>query len=429
MVAVLDTNRKPLAPTTERRARLLLKSGKAAVFRRFPFTVILKREVENPVIPDLRLKIDPGSKTTGIAILNQLSGQVVFAAELNHRGSAIKSDMDSRRAIRSNRRSRKTRYRPARFDNRTRPKGWLPPSLKSRVDNVETWAKRLVKFYPISGIAMELVRFDMQLMENPEIKGIEYQQGELAGFEVKEYLLLKFGHDCVYKSKGQCNQYLEIEHVIPRSRGGSNRVSNLTIACQKHNNEKGNLTAKEFGFPEVQSQAKRPLKDAAAVNTTRWALFDRLKGLRLPVETGSGGLTKFNRRQRNLPKTHWIDAACIGDSTPEKVGIALVNPLVIKAVGHGSRQMCQTNKYGFPIRYRTRNKTFMGFQTGDIVWANVPQGSFAGRHLGRVTIRQRKSFGLNGFDVNPDYLKRLHRADGYSHRFDFAQRLNTPSPR
>ncbi len=415
-VAVVDTNRKPLAPTTPRMAKILLRQGKAAVLRRFPFTLILKKEVENPSLPDFRLKIDPGSKTTGLAIVNQESGEVVFAADLNHRGAAVKSSLDSRRALRRSRRNRKSRYRKPRFDNRARPKGWIAPSLRSRVENVATWTRRLTRFYPISGIALELVCFDTQLMENAEIKGLEYQQGELAGYELKEYLLLKWGHECAYKSKGPCDQYLEIEHIVPKSRGGTDRVSNLAIACRKHNQEKGTLTAEEFGFPNIQSQAKKPLKDAAAVNTTRWFLFERLKSAGLPIETGSGGLTKFNRAQRGLPKEHWIDAACVGGSTPEKLGVYGVYPLIIKAVGHGSRQMCTTDKYGFPIRHRTHNKTFMGFQTGDRVQANIPKGKYAGKHFGRVTIRQRKCFILKGFDVNPDYLRRVHRADGYEYR-------------
>ena len=210
---------------------------------------------------------------TGIAIVNRQTGEVVIAAEIKHRGQAIKKRLDARRAVRRSRRNRKTRYRKPRFNNRRRPEGFLPPSLESRVENVYTWARRLGRIYPIKGIAMELVKFDMQLMENPEIKGVEYQQGELAGYELREYLLLKFGHQCAYRrDESPCDVYLEAEHIIPRSKGGSNRISNLTIACRKHNREKGDATAAEYGFPEVQAQAKRPLKDAAAVNATRWAL-------------------------------------------------------------------------------------------------------------------------------------------------------------
>jgi 5-methylcytosine-specific restriction endonuclease McrA len=423
-VPVLDTTKKLLAPTTPRRARLLLESGKAAVLRRYPFTIILKREIENPVLPDLRLKIDPGSKTTGVAIVNQESGEVVFAAEIEHRGHAIKSRLDARRSLRHGRRARKTRYRKPRFSNRRKPEGWLPPSLVSRVENVFTWACRLARAYPIKGIAMELVKFDTQLMQNPEIEGVEYQQGELHGFELREYVLIKFNHRCVYAGDDSpCDHVLNVDHIIPRSRGGPNRASNLVCACRKHNEEKNNLSLEEYGrlrgrnFIHVKAQAKAPLKDAAAANATRWALFNRLKGLGLPIETGSGGLTKFNRTRRGLPKAHWIDAVCVGQETPEKLEIAGVCPLRIKATGHGSRQMCRTNKYGFPKAHRTHKRMYMGFQTGDIVKADIPGGKYAGHHIGRLSaVRQRPSFKLNGFDAHPKYLKQIHRADGYEYR-------------
>ncbi len=416
MVSVLDTTKKPLAPTTPRRARLLLKAGKAAVFRRYPFTIILKREIPYPTFPDLRLKIDPGSKTTGIVIINQQTGDIVFAAEITHRGHAIKASLDSRRAVRRGRRTRKTRYRQPRFNNRTRPKGWLSPSLQSRIANVEIWVRRLSRAYPVGGLAMELVRFDMQLIENPDIFGVEYQQGALFGFEVKEFLLIKFSHKCVYARAGSpCSEFLEVEHINPRSKGGTNRISNLAIACQKHNQEKGNKTAAEYGFSQVQAQAKRPLKDAAAVNATRWALFERLKVFGLPLEIGSGGLTKFNRVNRGLPKTHWIDAACVGLSTPATIQVNGIKPLNAKAMGYGNRRMCQTDRYGFPVKHRTNSKTFAGFQTGDVVKANIPRGKFAGYHIGRIAIRQRPAFTLNGFDVHFKYLKKVHQGDGYQY--------------
>ena len=423
-IAVLDTTKKPLAPTTPRRARLLLKMGKAAVFRRYPFTIILKWKIENPMTPDLKIKIDPGSKKTGVAIVNQQTGEVAFAAEIEHRGHAIKASLDSRRSLRRARRQRKTRYRKPRFDNRTRPKGWLPPSLESRIENVYTWARRLGRAYPIKGIAMELVKFDTQLMQNPEIAGVEYQQGELQGFELREYVLIKFKHACVYAGPASpCDQILNVDHLIPRSRGGSNRASNLVCACRKHNEEKNNLSLEEYSnlrgidFSPIKAQAKAPLKDAAAVNATRWALFNCLKALDLPIETGPGGLTRFNRTKRGLPKTHWVDAACVGASTPENLKIENVQALRIKAMGHGSRQMCRTDKYGFPRVHRTRNMGFMGFETGDIVKADIPKGKFAGRHVGRLSaVRQRPSFRVNGFDVHPKYLKQIHRADGFEYR-------------
>src|SRR5207253_3283604 len=180
-VFVLDTTKQPLDPIHPGRARLLLKQGKAAVYRRFPFTLILKHAVEQPVLHPLRVKIDPGSQTTGLAVVNDASGAVVWAAELTHRGEQIKRALDRRRAIRRSRRQRKTRYRKPRFDNRRKRTGTLPPSLESRVCNVLTWVRRLMRLCPVTTISQELARFDTQALEHPDIEGVEYQHGTLKG--------------------------------------------------------------------------------------------------------------------------------------------------------------------------------------------------------------------------------------------------------
>src|SRR5690606_34544700 len=174
---------------------------------------------------------------------------------------------ESRASLRKTRRNRKTRYRKARFSNPGTPKGWLPPSLKSRVFNILTWVRRISKFAPVSHLSMETVKFDTQKMQNPEISGVEHQRGTLWGYEVKEYLLEKWNRTCSYCQTQ--NVPLEIEHILPSSRGGSDRVSNLTLACRPCNQKKGSKTAAEFGFPNIQAQALKPLKDAAAVNATR----------------------------------------------------------------------------------------------------------------------------------------------------------------
>jgi hypothetical protein len=179
-VFIVDTHYQPLAPIHPGQARLLLKRGQAAVFRRFPFTLILKRAVEHAAPVPLRLKIDPGSKTTGLAIIDDTSGQVIFAAEVTHRGQQVCDRLLSRRALRRGRRSRHTRYRASRFLNRRRRVGWLPPSLESRLANVTTWVARLSRLCPIGAISQELVKFDTQAMQHPEIAGVEYQQGTRA---------------------------------------------------------------------------------------------------------------------------------------------------------------------------------------------------------------------------------------------------------
>jgi 5-methylcytosine-specific restriction endonuclease McrA len=379
-----------------------------------PFTIILKAAVTAANPAPLRVKLDPGSRTTGLALVDDSEGVVVFAAELHHRGAAIKQALDARRAVRRSRRTRKTRHRAARFLNRRRKAGWLPPSLESRVCNVVTWVNRLRRLAPITAISLELVRFDTQQMQNAEISGIEYQHGELAGYEVREYLLEKWHRCCAYC--GATDLPLQVEHIMPRSRGGTNRVSNLTLACEPCNQAKGNQTAVEFGYPEIQAQAQQPLKDAAAVNTTRWALYQALQATGLPVEIGTGGRTKYNRVQRGLPKTHWLDAACVGESTPTVLDVAAVIPLMITAIGWGNRQMCGTNKYGFPIRHRARQKHQFGYQRGDLVRARVPNGKYAGLYIGRVTVRARGTFRINGVDVHRRHCERLMQADGYRYQ-------------
>lgn len=421
-VFLIDTNYKPLNPIHPAQARQLLRNGKAAIYKQFPFTLILKESCPDAKVKPLRLKIDPGAKFAGIALVDDKSGEVFFAAELQHRGFAIRDALTSRRQLRRSRRNRKTRYRKPRFLNRTRPKGWLPPSLQSRIANIETWVKRLQKVAKIEAISFELVRFDMQLMRNPEIQGKEYQQGALAGYETREYLLEKWGRECAYC--GTKDVPLEVEHIHPKSKGGSNSITNLTLSCHKCNTAKGTQDIKDFvksssRLDKILKQAKKPLADAAAVNATRNALFAILKETGLPVERGSGGLTKFNRCQQNLPKTHWLDAACVGISTPI-LKVKGIKPLLIIANGHGTRQYCRTDKYGFPSRYVPRFKFVKGFQTGDIVKAIVTKGKKIGTYTGRIAVRSSGSFNIstkNGLiqGISHKYCQHIHKKDGYSY--------------
>lgn len=272
-VFVLDTLKQPLTPVHPGRARLLLRAGKAAVYRRYPFTIILKRQVKYPAPAPLRLKIDLGATTTGLALVNDASSEVVWAAELTHRGAAIKTALDTRRSVRRGRRSRTTRYRAPRWANRRRKKGWLPPSLRSRVENILTWVTRIRRIAHVTALSQELVRFDLQKMENPEISGVEYQQGTLFGYEVREYCLEKWGRTCVYC--GATGVPLQLEHIRSRAKGGTQRVSNLTLACEPCNLAKGAQDIRVFlahdpaRLERILKQARNPLKEATAVNAAR----------------------------------------------------------------------------------------------------------------------------------------------------------------
>jgi 5-methylcytosine-specific restriction endonuclease McrA len=423
-VFVLDTNHQPLDPVHPGRARLLLKAGKAAVYRRFPFTLILKRAVEHPTLHPLRVKIDPGSQTTGLALVNDASGEVVWAAELTHRGQQIKQRLDQRRAARRSRRQRKTRYRPPRFSNRRRRKGTLPPSLESRVCNVLTWVRRLRRLCPVSAISQELVRFDTQALENPDIEGVEYQQGQLAGYEVREYVLFKWNHQCAYCDAREVP--LELDHIHPRSKHGSNRVSNLTLACHACNQRKGDQDIRVFlredpeRLARLLAQFKTPLRDAAAVNTTRWALYERLSTCGLPIECSSGGHTKFNRITRALPKAHWLDAACVGKSTPQVLKVHGIVPWRITATGHGGRQMCRMDRFGFPRSGSKQDKRIEGFQTGDLVRAVVSSGTKQGTYVGKVAVRSSGYFNITTRQgvvqgIAHRYCRLIAPSDGYNY--------------
>ena len=425
-VFVVDTNRKPLNPIHPGEARYLLNAGKAAVLKKYPFTIILRYPVDTQEIQPLRVKIDPGSRTTGIAVVNDATGKVVFAAELSHRGQAIRDALLSRRGVRASRRARHTRYRKPRFHNRTRRSGWLAPSLMSRVSNVLTWVKRLQRVCPIAAISQELVRFDLQQMENPEIAGVDYQQGTLAGYEVREYLLEKWGRTCAYCSKE--NIPLQVEHILPRAKGGSDRLSNLTLACEKCNRAKGTqeiavfLKKKPEVLKRILAQAKAPLQDAAAVNATRWKLFECLKAVGLPVECGSGGLTKYNRVTRDLEKAHWLDAACVGKSTPLVLDTRGMVPLHIKATGYPHRQMCSMDRYGFPRTGPKQAACVKGFQTGDIVRAVVTSGVKMGTYVGKVAVRATGSFNITTIErtvqgISHRFCTVLHHCDGYSYHW------------
>lgn len=413
-VFVLDTEKRPLDPVHPGQARRLLSLGKAAVFRRYPFTIILKESRPQQPVNECALKIDPGSKVTGIALLQ--GKNVLWAAELTHRGLQIKEKLLLRSQRRRTRRCRKTRYRQPRFLNRNSLKGSLPPSLRHTVLTTMTWVKRLVRYCPVTSIAQELVRFDPQALQNPEISGAEYKQGELFGYEVREYLLEKWDRKCAYCGKE--NTCLEVEHIQPKSKGGTDRVSNLTLACHQCNQKKGDKSIADFLnnktdlLNKIKSQCLAPLRDAAAVNTTRWALYKALKNTGLDVSASTGGRTKWNRTRLGLPKTHWLDAACVG--LVDDLNILTSKPLSIKARGQGGRQKAALNKYGYPKRHNPL-RPIRGWFTGDVVSFQGKIGRLTTRNNGRfcLTLPNKELVNLKLGDLQ--FLKPVHRKDGYEY--------------
>jgi 5-methylcytosine-specific restriction endonuclease McrA len=402
----------------------MLERGRARVHRVFPFTIRLvdRRDGERQ---NVAFKVDPGSKTTGVALVRQTkeTAHVLSLIELEHRGARISENLHARSALRRRRRGANLRYRAPRFNNRSRKKGRLPPSLQHRVDGIRSWFTRLRKLAPVAEVVQELVRFDTQLMENPDVSGVEYQRGTLAGYEVREYVFEKLGRKCVYCDAK--NVVLNLDHIQSKACGGSNRVSNLVPACIPCNERKSSQSLGEFlandkpRAERIMKQAKAPLKDVAAVNTTRWALFHALSGTGIPLSVGTGGRTKYNRSRYGILKTHAFDAVCVGPmDTIQSVSGTEKPMLGITCMGRGAYQRTRLNVFGFPRGYLIREKRVKGFATGDMVRADVPTGKHRGVHVGRVAVRKSEWFNIQKpagtvQGISWQHCRVTQRNDGY----------------
>jgi 5-methylcytosine-specific restriction endonuclease McrA len=446
-VFVLDRYGKPLMPCHPARARELLAKGRAVVARHTPFVIRLKdRTVAESTVAGVSMRIDPGSKGTGLAVTDDLRrvdssaaeiGAVrrgLYAVELQHRGQAIHKSMQQRAGNRRRRRSANLRYRAPRFSNRAHPTGWLGPSLRHRVDSTLSWVGRLSRWAPIREIHLERVSFDTHALAQGReaLDGAEYQQGTLAGYEIRQYLLEKWGRACAYcQAQGVP---LQIEHIQPKAHGGSDRISNLTLACRPCNQSKGARPVVDFlsRRPEVlakiMSRAKAPLRDASVMNATRWQLWRRLGSLGIPLHAWSGGRTKYNRQTQNLAKTHTLDALAVGD-LPAAIRIVRQphTILVAASTGRGKYARTTSDRYGFPRLIRPRRKIFFGYATGDLVIAIVPSGNNRGTHTGRVAVRATGKFNIRTADglvqgIHHRHTSLLQRADGYGYTHRQEQR-------
>ncbi|MFF4254205.1 RNA-guided endonuclease IscB [Streptomyces sp. NPDC001663] len=440
-VFVLSKDGRPLMPCHPARARELLGKGRAVVARQVPFTIRLKdRTLAESEVEGVQLRIDPGSKGTGLALtdekkeVNEHGATVtvrrgLVSVELQHRGDQIRKCMQQRAGYRQRRRSANCRYRAPRSHNRPRAAGWLPPSLRHRVDTTHSQAASLCRYAPVTEIHVESVAFDTHAMSTGRpLTGAEYTQGTLAGTDVRAYLHAKWNSACAYC--GAAGVRLNIEHVRPRSRGGSSRISNLVLACVPCNEAKGSTPVEVFLADRPDLLAKilqhmmAPLHDAAVMNATRWQLKDALSTLSSPVHTWPGVRTKENRTAMGLGKTHTLDALSVGSLDYEN-GDAIVRlprqVLVVKATGRGSYARTTPDRFGFPRLQRARTKQHFGYVTGDLVRATVPIGRWAGTWTGRISVRANGQHSLTTpegrFNVRHRNLRLLQRGDGYGYSF------------
>lgn len=420
MVLVIDKHKKPCNTISEAYARRLLFKKQAVIHRRFPFTIRLKND--NAVLKDRNytVKLDPGSRTTGVAIVDD-EASVVMLAEIEHRGHIVKRSLDSRRMIRRKRRNRKTRYRPARFLNRTRPQGWLAPSIKSRADNVINFIRKYKKFLNINKVMIENVSFDTaQMSSDSKLLGNDYQEGNLSQNGLRSFIFSRSNDKCVYCG----GKATEIDHIVPRSSGGTNSVYNLVASCRACNELKSKLSLKEFGklvgrdFSHLKP--KKLPKDAAIVQIARNYTIRKIKDIIPNTISYVSWMTKYNRDELGLPKQHYYDALSVGNIQDYKFLADKV--LQISAKGRGKRQMCRVDKYGFPRTSAKASKSVKGFQTGDIVKAIVPKGLKKGEYLGKVAVRSSGRFNIQTKtktieDIGHQYCHIIQRGDGYLYSY------------
>lgn len=369
-------------------------------------------------------------------------------AQVEHRGREVTSALETRKACRRNRRSRETLYRRCRFRNGSdfrsgRPDGWLPPSQESIAANVISIVKKLGKLIRLTTCSFEAVRFDTQKLDQPEISGAAYQHGTLFGYEIREYLLEKYRHTCQYCGGASGDKILEWEHMLPRSRGGSDSIKNASLACRSCNQAKDDRTLEEW-LSELSGKktalAKERIRNVSAVlsgtkqvrGSDRYAAWANVTRRRIErdlfrifgtVECSSGGRTKHNRERLHLPKDHHYDALCVGE-VPENGFVDRTHGYVtfIKAMGRGTRFRGKTNACGvITQKLGPRAKRIFGFANGDIVSADVPKGKYAGHYVGRVMTRASGSFDIRTttgalVTANVKNIRLLQYGDGYRYR-------------
>lgn len=383
IVYVIGRNGNPLMPCKPARARHLLEAGEARVKTLEPFTIqmtVATTEEVQPVTVGLNL----GAKKVGAAAVG--NGKTLYQAEVALR-TDIHKRMETRATYRRSRRSRKCRYRSPRFKNRSasRRKGRLPPSIKSRSDTVVKVVRRLAGLLPVSAIVVEVAKFDTQAMRagKSRLPGWAYQRGEQYGFEnVKMYVRARDKYTCQYCGAVMPAR-LEVDHIIPKSRGGSTTPDNLVSACHDCNHAKGDMTAVEFGYPDIQKRVKKSLAAAAHTQAGKTATKQGLAEIG-PIEETYGYVTKVDRDGMGLPKTNYFDAVAIA-SRGEPVEI-LPWYESLKAVSRGQRQQ-RKGKHSHKVA-RMPYEVF-GFRMWDRV--RLPDGTngFVGarRETGSFTIK------------------------------------------
>jgi len=412
MVYVLNQDGQPIMPTRNHaKVRVLLKKGKAKVIHRCPFTIQLLYPCDNQTQP-ISLGVDAGNKHIGVSATTKgdnTGAMVLYEADVTLR-SDIVDLLSTRREMRSKRRNRKTRYRKPRFNNRHKGDGWLAPSIRQKIDTHLTVIKNVNKILPITKITVETAQFDIQKIKNPDIQGVEYQQGEQLGFwNIREYVLWRDNHTCQCCKGKSKDKILNVHHIESRKTGGD-APNNLITLCESCHTgyHKGNI--------QLPKSIRRgaSFKDAAFMGIMRWEFYNRLKEIYPNVHMTYGYITKNKRIKLGLPKDHYIDARCISDY-PEAI-----HPFDKTVVYYQKKVRCHNRQiHKMTIQkggYRKRNQAdylVKGFRLFDKVRFKGQECFIFGRRVsGSFDVRL-----LDGIKISPcagyKKLKLLQICNGF----------------
>lgn len=406
MVYVLNKNNQPLMPTDRHgKVRRLLKEGKAKVVKKTPFTIKLTYDTTE-YVKTLTLGIDSGSKVIGLSVSSE--DKEYFASEVTLRNDIVKL-ISTRRQFRRERRSRKTRYRKPRFLNRVKSKKkWLAPSIEHKIQTHLKVVEMITKLLPISKIVVETASFDIQKIKNPDIQGVDYQNGEQFGFwNVREYVLFRDGHVCKHCKGKSKDKILNVHHIESRKIGGDspNNLVTLCETCHGLHHE---------GKIELKIKRLKSFRDATFMGIMRWTFYDKLKELysHLIVKNTYGYLTKNKRIKVGFEKTHAVDAFCISDNTKAKRTENFYN---IKKVRCHNRQIHKANILkGGKKKFNQASYEIKGFRLFDkvsyqdeeaFIFGRRATGYFDIRKLDGTVIHRSASYKkLNLLEKRSNYL-------------------------
>jgi hypothetical protein len=369
-VFVLSLDDKPLMPCKPAKARKLLKSQKAKVVKLYPFTIKLNFECENQT-QEVSLGIDTGYENVGFSCIT--NKKELFSGTLILDGKTSKR-LTEKRMYRKLRRNKHHWYRKPRFLNRKTKEGWLPPSVQRRYDTHLRLINIIKSILPISKTTIETAKFDIQKIENQHISRVEYQQGDMYGYQnTRSYLMAREHGLCqICHKKFTSGNPSHIHHCMQRNEQGSNRPQNLALIhkkCHENLHKKG-----------LKLSAPKSYKSNAFMSTVN-------KKFKIDIPDANitfGYITFIKRNQLKLIKTHYNDAFVIsGGQNQERI-----QPIIIKQK-HRNNRSIQLNRKGFKPSIR---KNRYPIQPKDLIWIDNKLYIASGIHCNgkRVVVENTK---------------------------------------